>query len=137
TTIMNIHVKIWDYERENRHHEEIASLLREYGCADHAYIMMVSNTCLEEFHRIAPDICRCKGYNGQNYVDDAIALGCEKVQLFKPYFDEATVKKAHDAGVLCNVFFADDVDEAKRYIDMGIDTILTNDYLKIKNGLGM
>ncbi|MBQ0125993.1 MAG: hypothetical protein KBS59_06720 [Clostridiales bacterium] len=59
TTIMNIHVKIWDYERENRHYEEIASLLREYGCADHAYIMTVSNTCLEEFHKIAPEICRC------------------------------------------------------------------------------
>ena len=28
---------------------------------------------------------------------------------------------------------SDDPDEAIRYLDMGIDTILTNDFLKIKN----
>ena len=32
-------------------------------------------------------------------------------------------------------FFADDAEEAKRYIDMGIDTILTNDYLKISKAV--
>lgn len=136
-TIMNIHVKIWDAERPVRHYEEIAALLHEYGCAAHAYVMTVSNECLREFHEVAPDICRCKGYNDEHYVDDAIALGCEKVQLFKPYFDEETVKKAHAAGVRCNVFYADDPEEAKRYLDMGIDTILTNDYLRIKNYLNM
>ena len=29
---------------------------------------------------------------------------------------------------MCNVFWSDDVGEAKEFIDMGIDTILTNDY---------
>ena len=28
---------------------------------------------------------------------------------------------------------ADDPDEARRYFEMGIDTVLTNDYLAIKN----
>ena len=30
---------------------------------------------------------------------------------------------------------ADDPDEACRYIDMGIDTILTNDYLRVANAV--
>ena len=47
------------------------------------------------------------------------------------------IDKAHENGIRCNVFFADDADEAKRYLDMGIDCILTNDYLKISTALGI
>lgn len=38
------------------------------------------------------------------------------------------IDKAHAHGIRCNVFYADEVEEAKQYLDMGIDTILTNDY---------
>lgn len=41
--------------------------------------------------------------------------------------------KAHN--ILTNVFYADDPEEAKRYRDMGIDCILTNDYLQVKTAL--
>ena len=61
-------------------------------------------------------------------VDRAIEIGCQKVQLFKPYFDQSMVDKAHEHGIRCNVFYADDPEEAKQYLDMGIDTILTNNY---------
>ena len=86
----------------------------------------------------APDIPCCVGFDGNkedkmSMVKRAVALGAKKIQLFKPYFDENTVKAAHEAGILCNVFWSDDPDEARAYLDMGIDTILTNDYLKIKN----
>ena len=64
-------------------------------------------------------------------VDKAIELGAQKVQLFKPYFNQEMVDKAHAHGILCNVFYADDPEEAKRYLDMGIDCILTNDYNRI------
>ena len=73
----------------------------------------------------------CVGHLGERpyeIVERAIDLGAKKVQLFKPYFDADTVKKAHENGILCNVFFADDPDEAKKYLEMGIDTILTNEY---------
>ena len=61
----------------------------------------------------------------------AIKLGAKKIQLFKPYFNQETVDKAHENGIICNVFYADDIEEAKKYLDMGIDTILTNDYNNI------
>ena len=84
----------------------------------------------------APDIAVCVGWNGNpdkmSMVERAKALGAKKIQLFKPHFDEETVRAAHEAGILCNVFWADDPDEARRYLAMGIDTILTNDYLAIK-----
>jgi glycerophosphoryl diester phosphodiesterase len=65
----------------------------------------------------------------------AIELGAYKIQLFKPYFNEETVKLAHEHGILCNVFWADDPEEAREYLDMGIDTILTNDYLTVYNAV--
>ena len=38
------------------------------------------------------------------------------------------IDKAHANGIICNIFWSDDADEAKKFLDMGIDTILTNDY---------
>ena len=142
TVIMNIHVKIWDNNRPDPMYEKIAALIRQYNCEKHCYMMTTSDKALKEFHEIAPEISRCVGFDGVK--DDmlrmpkrAIELGCEKVQLFKPWFDQTSVDFAHEHGILCNVFFADDPEEAKHYIDMGIDCILTNDYLSIKNALSL
>ena len=140
TVIMNIHVKIWDSEHEDRQYERIASLIRQYDCEKHVYMMSSSDESLEEFHKIAPEICRCVGWNGVKdkpleIVDRAIKLGCEKVQLFKPYFNQESVIKARNHGIICNVFWADDPDEAIKYLKMGIDTILTNDYFQISRAV--
>jgi glycerophosphoryl diester phosphodiesterase len=87
----------------------------------------------------APDIKVCVGWNGNkdpmSIVDRAIDLGAYKVQVFKPYFNQASVDKAHANGILCNVFYADDPNEAVEYFNMGIDTVLTNDYLTVYNAV--
>jgi glycerophosphoryl diester phosphodiesterase len=59
------------------------------------------------------------------------------VQLFKPYFNQATVDKAKAAGLRCNVFYANDPAEAKKYFDMGIDTVLTDTYQAVSAGTGV
>ena len=41
------------------------------------------------------------------------------------------IDKAHSNGIICNMFWSDDEKETQEFLDMGIDTILTNDYLKI------
>ena len=65
----------------------------------------------------------------------AIDYGCKKVQLYKPYFPklpedyvEVTCRRAHEHGIIVNVFYADDPEEAKMYLEKGADTILTNDF---------
>ena len=68
-------------------------------------------------------------------MDRAIRLGCEKVQLFKPYFNQESVIKAHENGIICNVFWAYDPEEAVEYLKMGIETILTNDYLQVSRAV--
>ena len=137
--IMNIHVKIWDADFEDRMIEDIVRLIREYDCAKHVYFMTTNDIVIKEVMRYAPDICVCVGWDGNqeplSIVERAIALGAQKVQLFKPYFNQRSIDLAHEHGIICNVFWADDPEEAVRFRNMGIDCILTNDYLSIKNAL--
>ncbi|MBQ3046846.1 MAG: hypothetical protein IJD54_02235 [Clostridia bacterium] len=134
-TIMNIHVKECEDGRKRERVQKIVNLLYQYDAEQHAYIMSSDDELHQIFMEIAPEIRRCMGakLGGQewNIVDDAIKNKCQKVQLYKPYFNQEMIDKAHDNGIICNVFYADDMEEAKRYLDMGIDVILTNDYLKI------
>ena len=72
--------------------------------------------------------------NNQNPIEVQVRktlLSAYKIQLFKPYFNQETVDKAHENGILCNVFWADEQETAREYLDMGVDTILTNDYWTI------
>ena len=137
--IMNIHVKIWDMNFEDPMIEQIVALIRRYDCEKHVYFMTVSDEIIRRVMAYAPDLRVCVGWDGNkdpmSIVDRAIALGAYKVQLFKPYFNQESIDKAHAHGILCNVFWADDPDEAHRYFKMGIDTVLTNDYLTVYNAV--
>lgn len=137
--IMNIHVKIWDKNYQNPMIEQIVALIRKYDCEKYIYFMTTNDEIIKKVKKYAPDLKICVGWNGNkdpmSIVDRAIALGAYKVQLYKPYFNQETINKAHQNGILCNVFWSDDPNEAKEYLKMGIDTILTNDYLTIYNAI--
>ncbi len=137
--IMNIHVKIWDCRFEDDKMEEIVSLIRKYDCEKFCYFMTANDEMIRKVRAYAHEIKCCVGWDGNreplSMVNRAIALGADRIQLFKPYFTQETVDKAHANGIKCNVFWADDLEEAIRYRKMGIDCILTNDYLAIKNAL--
>ena len=137
--IMNIHVKIWDVDFADHMMEEIVGLIRKYDCAKHVYFMTTNDEIIKEVMRYAPDICVCVGWdsnkNPLSIVERAIALNAKKVQLFKPYFNQQSIDMAHEHGIVCNVFWSDDPEEAMNFRNMGIDCILTNDYLTIKSAL--
>ena len=137
--ILNIHVKIWDNAQSPDYMEEIVALIRRYDCARHAYFMTTNDAMIRKVQAYAPDIPCCVGWDRNkdpmSMVDRAIALGAKKIQLYKPWFNEETVKRAHAHGILCNVFWSDDPEETRQYLDMGIDTILTNDYHRISQVL--
>ena len=126
-TIMNIHIKE-ACKKENL--EKIISLINKYDCKKYVYFMCGDDDILKLLRELAPDITRCQGAGKKPWeiVERAIENGCQKVQLFKPYFNQEMIDKAHANGIKCNVFWSDDVNEAKKFLDMGIDTILTNDY---------
>ena len=101
--------------------------------------MTTSDKMIKKVMEYAPDIKVCVGWDGNkdpmSIVDRAIELGAYKIQLYKPYFNQQTIDKAHANGILCNVFYSDDPYESREYFKMGIDTLLTNDYLNIYNAV--
>ncbi|MBR5539605.1 MAG: hypothetical protein IKU61_06870 [Clostridia bacterium] len=130
-TVMNIHIKACDMEIMKK----IVALIDKYDCRKYVYFMAADDIQLMA-KEIAPDICRCASGGGTEelrwkIVDRAIALGCKKAQLCKPCFNQEMIDKAHANGIRCNVFWSDDPDETRRFLEMGIDTILTNDYQTI------
>lgn len=137
--IMNIHVKLWEVDIGRPMIQEIVDLIRKYDCEKHVYLMIVNDDIHRAVKAYAPEIPTCVGWDGNrdplSMVHRAIALGADKVQLYKPYFNEETVSLAHRHGILCNVFWSNDPKEAEDYLRMGIDTILTDDYLGMSNAL--
>ena len=143
-TIMNVHIKAPNQvdplpESTLR---EIIRLIRKYDCERYCYFMSGNSAVLQQLRELAPDITRCAGSDytpDEDIIAKAIAADCKKIQLFKPFFEvnggdeyvRRTIEQAHEHGIICNVFFADDPDEAQHFIDLGADVILTNDYLRI------
>ena len=132
---MNIHVKSISGERFSRPFiKKIADMLIEYDCAQHAYFM-ASQSVMEAALEVADWVPRCMaaGANKEKLeiVDRAIAYQCCKVQFFKPYFNQELIDRAHRLGIRCNFFHCEDPVEARQLFEMGIDTILANDYWNI------
>ena len=137
--IMNIHIKTVnnDVEYDPQLLQKIIDLIYKYDAQNHVYFMTGNDHVMAQLRSMAPGIRRCMGGGGKEQrwqiVERAIKLDCHKVQLFKPYFDQAMIDKAHEHGIICNVFWSDDPEETRQFLDMGIDTILSNDYFTIAN----
>lgn len=134
--VMNLHLKTPKGSKQPYDEAQLQKLLyliHKYDCAKHVYIMSGNDTVLRQLRALAPNLILCCGGGDapEEIVDRAIAIGCQKVQLVKGHFDQSMIRKAHDRGILCNVFWTDDPQEACLLLEMGVDTILTNAYPKI------
>ena len=132
--VMNVHIKTIDRYGpcDVEWLKKVLALIEQYDCKKYCYFM-TNDPVLQQLYELDPTVNRCVGGFGRPWeiVDRAIALGCQKVQLVKDQFDQAMIDKAHAHGIRCNVFWSDDPEETRRYLDMGVDVILTNDYLRI------
>ena len=137
-TIMNIHLKTrkgmtWEDGMVRKLLDQIFA----YDAQDHVYFMTENRDLQATLAKAAPNIPRCMGYaSGRDIVDDALACGCRMVQLFKPHFDQSVIDRAHAAGLRVNVYWADTPEDAKTFFDMGVDTILTNEYQIVSSATG-
>jgi len=131
-TIMNIHIKTTDndceYDRGTL--KKIIDLIDKYDCRKYVYFTTGNDNLLRLCREMAPDICRCCGAGNAPWklVERALKYECKKIQLFKPNFDKEMIDEAHSKGIVCNVFWSDDEEETQKFLEMGIDTILSNDY---------
>jgi len=140
-TIMNIHLKsLPDTPWDESVLKKVIGLIDDYDARGHVYFMTNNGPLQDQLARLAPDIPRCMGHDRRQpdrIVERAIEHRCQMVQLFKPHFDQATIDRAHAAGLRCNVFWSNDPEEARRFLAMGVDTILTDDYLHVSEATGL
>ena len=118
---------------DERDFQRILDALDAYHCRAYAYIAGAKDV-LHTARAMAPDIPRTSLEGDMNYslVEHAIAYGCKKVQFCKGFTTQAMLDKAKAHGLICNLFWADDPEEAKAFFDLGIDCILTNNFLPVK-----
>ncbi|MBE6884741.1 MAG: noncanonical pyrimidine nucleotidase, YjjG family [Ruminococcaceae bacterium] len=138
--VMNIHVKSVDNVNpiDEGYLRHVVELIRQYHCEKYVYFMTGNNAVLQQLAEIAPEISRCVGGGDEwdTVVERAIRLGCQKVQFVKGYFSREKIELAHSRGIRCNVYWSNDPEEADQYLDMGIDTILTDDYQRMVYAVG-
>ena len=137
--IMNVHVKIWDKTEGASMLREITDLIHKYDCEDYIYFMSSNQNALKEVREYAPHLHICLGCgkirDAIEFTECAIALGADKLQYYKPDLSptKEAVDLAHKNGIICNLCESDEPNEAIAFFNMGIDTVMTNDFLNIYN----
>jgi glycerophosphoryl diester phosphodiesterase/predicted amidohydrolase len=123
---LNLHIQYADAEPE--HLKRVIRLVRTYGVVESAYLALGSETTLELARKWAPDIslaCLVRQDDPDISIEVARRLGCRRIQFFRGV-TAAQIGQARQAGLICNLFYSDDLAEAAAYVDMGIDVVLTN-----------
>ncbi len=138
--VMNVHIKTSNresYRFDPAWIAKIVELVRRYDCEKYVYFMSGDDRVQELLARIAPDICRCVGYGSGagDQVERALKYGCGKIQIFKDEFTPELIERAHANGILVTAFYADTPERARMYLDLGVETVLTNDYNRISQAV--
>ena len=131
--IINLHIK--SHNKAKSYDEtlmkRIIRLIDKYQCRDYLYVAGAADV-LETLVKIDDKIERCclEGYNDFTMVDKAIFYKCRKLQFTSTFFNRDMIEKAHKNNIWCNLFESDVPEETIAYLQMGIDSILTNDLIK-------
>ncbi|MBO9598592.1 MAG: hypothetical protein J7559_12350, partial [Cohnella sp.] len=128
--IMNVH--IYDTGEDGYVVKRVKALAEQYDASRTIYIAG-DRDIMENAIQYAPEIERCCLVEQKNWnlVDHALRYHCKKLQFFTEYCTETIVKKAHAAGIRCNLFYTNTAEAAEYYLGIGIDAILTDDPLQI------
>jgi len=121
---LNIHIKFQDSEVL----KVLYDYLREKALVEISYLAIGDINLLEEAVKFAPEIDRCCLVNQEN-PDEMLKIArefkCRRVQ-FSRNVEKKHIEIAHSEGIICNLFFSDSLEDAKKYVEIGIDVILSN-----------
>jgi glycerophosphoryl diester phosphodiesterase len=122
---LNIHIK--DPGPDGQLVKMVCDTLKTRGLLDSAYIAGMADV-LTVSRAHAPDVERCclAGQNAPSeQIELAIEYECKRLQFSRKVTAEDAAR-AHEAGLVNNLFWSDELEDAKAYVVMGIDVILTN-----------
>lgn len=61
------------------------------------------------------------------------ALQCDAIVCHHPIYDESLIKESHHLGLRCMAYTVNDPDRAIELVEMGLDTIITDDMTFVRN----
>ena len=123
---LNIHIKGVGPDGDTI--KRVCDLLNECALVDTAYLSLGTESALQVARDYAPDIPRaCLVSQSDSVKSIAMAkrCSCQRIQFFRQV-TKNHIHQAHEAGLICNLFWSDQPEEAMNYVRNGIDVVLTN-----------
>jgi glycerophosphoryl diester phosphodiesterase len=123
---LNIHLK--DPGPDGQAVRKVCDLLRRSAVTDIAYIAAEDEAALSFALEYDPGVardCLASQADPVHQIEMATHYACQRIHCSRRTTEEH-IRIAHEAGLICNMFTTDDVDEAKEGIRRGMDVILTN-----------
>lgn len=125
---VGLNIRIRDEGANGATVRKVCDLLTEHALTDSAYISLETESALRAAVEYAPEVpraCLASQDNPAAAIDIAKRYACQRIQ-FSRDVDGEDIRRAHEAGLVCNLFWSDDPKDAMGFVDKGIDVILTN-----------
>ena len=106
----------------------VCDLLTEHALTDSAYISLETESALRTALEYAPEVpraCLVSQDNPSASIDIARRYACQRIQFSCDVTGE-DIRRAHELGLVCNLFCSDDPKDAMEFVHKGIDVILTH-----------
>lgn len=125
-TVENRHVDPYD----RKTFEKIVELIYKYNCQDSVYITGEKDVLMTALE-VATEIKRCclEGHMNYTIVKHAIEYKCSRVQFCKHFVTKRLIEEAKSHGLVTNLFWSNNYEEANHFLENGIDVILTDNFL--------
>ena len=121
--VLNVHVQC-----EGAALQRICDLLSERGLTTSAYIAAHTESALQtafEYAAEIPRACLVGQKDPDGLIEMAERYECRRLQ-FGRSMTEDHGRRAHELGLICNLYGSDDAEDGREYVARGIDVILTN-----------
>ena len=125
--MLNVHLKEGG-NPDGNYERTVAKALHDFGMVEDS-IIACSDESVGIFAEIDPRI-ECRIFRAQRtpeeYIEKSVEMGLRTMQPGRDITTRDFVRKAHAAGRIVHVFYADTPDDMRAFIEIGVDGILTN-----------
>ncbi|MHA2494386.1 MAG: glycerophosphodiester phosphodiesterase [Candidatus Hodarchaeales archaeon] len=125
---LNIELKHFDLE-SNFFEQDVAAIVTEFDLLHRAIFAARHPESITRLKELIPGIdCVLlqKERTEDEYVEALLRLNLKVAQIRRRSMNQAFINRLHEHKILINLFYADEAEEMRNFISMGIDGILTN-----------
>lgn len=125
---LNIELKTYNPE-SSIFEQEVAAIATEFDLLNQAIFAARHPESINRFKAILPNV-KCvllqKERTEEDYIQILDKLDLQFAQIRRHSAKKEFIDQLHEHEIVVNLFYADDPEEMKQYIEMGVDGILTN-----------